>query len=92
MTNFNFFHLPQRPLSYAAVTALALAVVGAGHAMGQANDLDADGDGLISYSELLVLMPDLTDAEFAALDGNADGGLDAAEMEAAQQAGLVPSD
>ena len=70
-----------------AVTILCL--VGAGHAMGQAETLDADGDGLVSYTELLMAMPEMTEAEFQALDGNGDGMLDADEMTAAEQAGLL---
>jgi hypothetical protein len=71
--------------------ALILGLVGAGHAMGQGLVLDADGDGLVSYGEAQAALPDLTEAEFAALDANGDGMLNAEEIAAAEEAGLIPA-
>jgi hypothetical protein len=74
-----------------AYAGLILGLVGASHAMGQASSLDSDGDGMVSYGEMLVAMPDMTEAEFQALDTDGDGLLDADEVSAAQDAGLVPA-
>jgi len=71
--------------------ALALLVGGAGLAMGQAESVDADGDGMVSFGELLVLMPALSEAEFLALDADADGLLSIEEIDAAEAAGLIPT-
>ncbi|NKX45800.1 hypothetical protein [Roseicyclus persicicus] len=73
----------------AGLAALVLGVVGAGHAMGPAETLDTDGDGLISLAEIQVAMPGMTEAEFLALDSTGDGLLDADELAAAAEAGLI---
>lgn len=75
----------------AALAALTLGLVGAGHAMGQAEALDGDGDGMVSYTELLVAMPEMTEAEFQALDADGDGLLSPEELAAAEEAGLIPA-
>lgn len=78
----------------AAVTiagAFALLVGGATLAMGQAEAVDTDGDGMISFAEILVIMPALTEEEFMALDADADGLLSADEVAAAEEAGLIPA-
>ncbi len=78
----------------AAVTlagAFAVLVGGASLAMGQAESVDSDGDGMVSFAELLTLMPALTEAEFQALDADADGLLSADEVGAAEEAGLIPA-
>ncbi|MDG3042807.1 hypothetical protein [Roseicyclus marinus] len=87
MTTRTMFRRAQ-PIAYAA---LILGLVGAGHAMGQALVLDADGDGMVSYDEAQTALPDLTEAEFAALDANGDGMLNAEEIAAAADAGLIPA-
>lgn len=71
--------------------AFAVLVGGASLAMGQAEAIDTDGDGMVSYTELLVLMPAMTEAEFQALDADADGMLSTDEIAAAEQAGLIPA-
>ncbi len=72
--------------------AFAILLGGASLAMGQAEAIDADGDGMVSYSEMLVVMPALTEDEFMALDADADGLLSADEIAAAQEAGLIPTE
>lgn len=72
-------------------TAFAVLVGGASLAMGQADSVDADGDGMVSFAELLVLMPALSEAEYQALDADADGLLSSDEIGAAQEAGLIPA-
>jgi len=51
--------------------------------------LDADGDGLISYTEAVTAYPELSEAEFRALDTDANGGLDMDEIAAAREAGQM---
>lgn len=72
-------------------TSFALLVSGASLAMGQAESVDADGDGMVSFAELLVIMPALSEAEFQALDADADGLLSGEEIGAAEEAGLIPA-
>jgi hypothetical protein len=80
------------PLSViAAAGAFACLIGGASLAMGQAEEVDSDGDGMVSFAELLTLMPALTEQEFQALDANADGLLSTDEVGAAEDAGLIPA-
>jgi hypothetical protein len=44
---------------------------------------------MVSYTELLLVMPDMTEDDFTALDVNEDGMLDAEEVAAAEEAGLI---
>ena len=53
-------------------------------------DVDADGDGVASFTEMLAVYPTLTEDGFGAIDANADGVIDEAEMAAAQEGGLIP--
>ncbi len=47
----------------------------------QFDDLDTDGDGLLSIEEVRAVFPDLTDEQFAALDISGDGYLSREELE-----------
>lgn len=71
--------------------SLALGVVAAGYAMGQSSSLDTDGDGLVTYTELLAALPDLTETDFAAMDTDGSGSLDSSELTAAEEAGMIPA-
>ena len=53
-------------------------------------DVDSDGDGVATFTEMLAVYPTLTEEGFGAIDVNADGVLDEAEMNAAQEGGLIP--
>ena len=53
-------------------------------------EIDTDGDGAYSLAEVQTAMPDMTFDAFNALDTNADGLLDAEEVAAAIEAGLMP--
>ena len=70
-------------LSAAALVLAASAV----HAM---DELDANGDGLITYDEMLAAVPQATEEAFTLIDTNGDGALDAEEYAAAEQAGTLP--
>jgi low affinity Fe/Cu permease len=80
----NALHIPFRLLLATSVAA----ILTAGVALGQA-EIDTDGDGMVSYTELLLVMPDMTEEDFTALDANEDGMLDAEEFAAAEEAGLI---
>ena len=61
-------------------------------AMGQgATEIDANGDGLLSIAEVQAVYPDVTAEQFSSMDLNADGALDDDEVQAAQEAGLMPA-
>ena len=50
---------------------------------------DTDGNGIFSLEEMQVAVPDMTAEAYAAVDTNADGGVDATELAAAITAGTV---
>lgn len=68
---------------------LALAASGAAFAQ---DTMDADGDGAISFEEMLAAYPATTEEDFAKVDTDGDGAVSADELAAAQEAGLVPSE
>ncbi|MEZ5912951.1 MAG: EF-hand domain-containing protein [Paracoccaceae bacterium] len=73
-------------LTLSVVSALA-----AVQAMAQTAIEDADGNGTYSMDEMKVAYPDLTEEVFGQADANADGALDADELAAAREAGLIPA-
>lgn len=52
---------------------------------------DVDGDGMVSMEEFAAAYPDLTEDTFVLADTNADGMLDADEIAAAAEAGVLPA-
>ncbi len=55
--------------------------------------LDTNGDGLLSFAEMNVGYPELTEDSFMVLDTSGDGVLDPVEVADAQAAGyLAPAD
>ncbi len=72
----------------AIVPVLALTFGGAAFA---AAHLDTDGDGMMSYDELLVAYPDLTEETYGEIDTDDDGAVSADELTAAVEAGTVPA-
>jgi hypothetical protein len=71
-------------LALAAILAL-----GATAAVAQTMVEDTDGDGVYSMDELKVAFPDLTEEVFVTVDANADGAVDADELAAAEEAGVL---
>ena len=71
-----------------AATAALGVTVSSSSAM---NSMDADGDGVLSFTEMLAAMPLLTVAKYRSIDTNADGNVDSKELATARTAGLVPS-
>lgn len=72
-----------------AVTTATLALV-ALPALAIEAEIDLDGDGTYNLSEVQTAMPDMTFDSFNVIDVNGDGLLDADEVAAAVQAGLLP--
>lgn len=70
----------------AFVTILAL---GTGAAF--ASDMDTNGDGAISFDAMLAVYTDAAQATFAAIDADASRMLTDAEIVAAQDASLTPT-
>ncbi|MDU8942247.1 EF-hand domain-containing protein [Ovoidimarina sediminis] len=52
--------------------------------------LDTDGDGLVSFEEMIAAVPTVSEETFTTIDTNADGTLDAEEFAAAEAAGTLP--
>ena len=50
---------------------------------------DTDGDGMYSMEEMAAVFPALTEERYFEIDTNADGSVDADELAAAQEAGLL---
>lgn len=74
-------------MKFAPLTA-ALVIAASGTAF--AEGLDADGDGMVTINEAIAMFPDVTVEQFSEADSNDDGALDADELAAAQDAGLIP--
>ena len=72
-------------LTLGVVSALAAAQANA-----QTVVTDADGNGVFSYEEMVAAFPDLTAEAFGEADANSDGQVDADELQAAQEAEIIP--
>ena len=56
-----------------------------------AHEMDTDQDGLYSLPEMLTEYADLTQEQYDALDTNTDGAVDAEELAAAIESGVLPA-
>ncbi|MGB3148181.1 MAG: EF-hand domain-containing protein [Paracoccaceae bacterium] len=63
----------------------------AGAALAQTVVTDVDGDTVFSIEELQAAYPDLTAELFAQMDFDSSGAVDADELQAARESGLVAS-
>lgn len=54
-------------------------------------DMDANGDGLLTMEEVQAVYPEVTPEQFSQIDANGDGVIDEAELNAAQAEGLMPA-
>ncbi|MBF9032553.1 hypothetical protein HKCCE3408_19310 [Rhodobacterales bacterium HKCCE3408] len=70
----------------------AAGLAAASVASAQMADIDTDGDGLVTYEELLAVLPDMAEEDFAALDVDASGALDEAEISSGVDAGVLPAE
>lgn len=73
----------------AALGAIAVAMFAAPAFALMVSDVDTDGDGLISFTEMTVKYPDLTEDVFGEIDASADGFVDETELAAALSAGTI---
>ncbi|MGB7261782.1 MAG: EF-hand domain-containing protein [Albidovulum sp.] len=72
---------------------LALGLASTGMAFAQSvSDLDADGTGSLSMTELQAGYANLTEDQFVAIDVNGDGAVDDAELSSAVAAGVLVND
>ena len=69
--------------------ALALMLAATTLAAQDISALDTNGDGALSYPEMMVAYPDLTEDGFSVMDSTGDGLLDADEVAAAVEAGMI---
>lgn len=67
----------KRTLIFASIAGLGLASAAAA---AQFDEVDADGDGLVSLAELQAAAPDATAEDFATYDYDSDGGLNESEF------------
>jgi len=58
-------------------------------AFAQMADVDMNEDGMVSFEELVAVYTDVTEEQFVEMDTNSDGSLDADEMNAAMDAGML---
>ena len=70
----------------------SLAALGMAQIALASTDMDADGDGMVTWEEVQTSHPGMTEDQFAALDVNGDGSLDSDEVKAAQDAGQLPAE
>lgn len=69
------------------VTLVAVLATSAAYAQTMVED--TDGDGVYSMEELMVVYPAITEDLFGEVDANDDGAVDADELAAAQEAGVL---
>ena len=60
-------------------------------ALAQSTMIDVDEDGMYSYPEVQAAMPTMSMDDFTLMDTNGDGLLDAVEIAAGVQAGMLPA-
>ncbi len=73
------------------LTPFAVLTVLAVPALAQDAAIDINGDGMYSFPELQAVMPEISEDDFTTLDVSGDGLLDADEIAAATEAGLLPA-
>lgn len=76
-----------KKLAILATSAMGLAAMALAETLPEI--ADADGSGTWSLTELQTVFTEMTEATFATLDTNGDGSVDAAELSAAIEAGVL---
>jgi len=72
------------------MAALALIAAAATPALAQMAEIDLDGDGMYSLTEVQAVLPEMTEDDFMLLDASGDGLLDAEEIATGTEAGILP--
>lgn len=67
-------------VTLAALLGLSVAAPAFAQAAVDFNTIDANADGVVSFEELQVALPDITQDDFTALDTNGDGVLSPEEL------------
>ena len=73
----------------AAIGAILVAMFAAPAFALTVADVDTDGDSLVSFEEMAVMYPDLTEDAFGEIDVSDDGFVDETELAAALEAGTI---
>lgn len=73
----------------AAVGAIMAALIAAPAFALMVSDVDTDGDSLISFTEMAVMYPDLTEEAFGEVDTSDDSFVDETELTAALESGMI---
>jgi hypothetical protein len=71
------------------IAAATLFAAGAAYAAPTLAELDTDGDGGLNLTELQATYTTMTEDGFVAIDTNADGSVDEAELTAAVDGGIL---
>lgn len=72
-----------------AVGAMLVALFAAPAFALTVSDVDTDGDSLVSFTEMSVMYPELTEEVFAEIDTSDDNLVDEIELAAALEAGTI---
>jgi len=72
-----------------AVGALVAALFAAPAYALLVSDVDTDGDSLVSFTEMTVMYPEITEDAFAEIDTSGDTFVDETELAAALEAGTI---
>ena len=67
------------------------AIMGLSLPLAAMQSVDVDGDGVVTLGELQAVHVDVTAEDFAALDINGDGVLEAEEYAAGVETGVIPA-
>ncbi len=73
------------------LTIPAALILMAAPAIAQDAAIDVNADGMYSFPELQAAMPEMTEEDFTTIDVTGDGLLDADEIAAATEAGILPA-
>lgn len=73
----------------AAIGAILVAMFAAPAFAITVADVDTDGDNLVSFAEMTVKYPDLTEVAFGEIDTSDDNLVDGTELAAALEAGMI---
>lgn len=73
-------------------TIAGLLLIAGASALVAETKLDANGDEMVTMDEIAAIYPDVSTDTFSTADIDDNGALDAVELAAAQEAGLIPAE